>query len=93
MDCYGSGCVWRAADARKTDLEAMIADLMAGQYRDARRVIAFNTDEHWSKDVSRDVAYEFQRRADLNYKDISASLEHFLDRHAGPDRQLALRLA
>jgi len=46
------GCVWREADAERTDLETVIAELMSGQYRDPRRVIAFNTAERWSEDVS-----------------------------------------
>lgn len=92
-DCFGrQGCVWREVDAEKTDLETVITDLMAGQYHDPRRVVAFNTAEHWSEDVSGDVADEIQRRADLAYEDISSTLDRFIERHAGPGQQLALRL-
>jgi hypothetical protein len=66
---------------------------MSGQYSDPRRVIAFNTAEHWCEEVSEDVAREIQRRADLAYEDILSTLEGFLERHAGLARQLALRLA
>jgi hypothetical protein len=92
-DCLGSlGCVWREADVGKTDLETVIIDLLAGEYRDPRRVIAFNTVEHWSEDVSEDVAREIQRRSDLAYNDVPSALQVFVDRHAGSDKQLALRL-
>lgn len=93
-DCFGrQGCVWREADSEQTDLETVIADLMSGQYHDPQRVIGFNTAERWSEDISEDVAREIQRRADLAYEDPSSTLDRFLARHSGPERQLALRLA
>jgi hypothetical protein len=64
---------------------------MAGEYRDPRRVIAFNTAEHWSDDVSEDIAREIQRRADLTFNDMPSVLQAFMDRHAGREKQLALR--
>lgn len=94
LDCFGrSGCTWREADADRTDLATVITDLMAGQYSDPHRVVAFNTAEGWSRDVSEDVAREIQRRADLANEDLSSSVEAFVARRAGRDRQLALRLA
>lgn len=92
-DCFSDGCVWREADSEQTDLETVIADLMAGQYNDPLRVVAFNTAERWCEDVSADVAREIQRRADIANDDISSSLDRFIERYAGPDRQLPLRLA
>jgi hypothetical protein len=49
----------------KADLETVIGDLMFGQYSDPVRVVAFNTAEQWSADVSQEVAHEIRRRADL----------------------------
>jgi hypothetical protein len=93
VDCYGKGgCVYREADVGKTDLETIIADLMSGQYNDPDRVIAFNTADNWAQDVSDDIAREIRRRADLAYEDLSSSIEDFVVRHAGRERQLALRL-
>jgi len=65
LDCFErSGCAWREADAGETDLETVIRDLMAGQYNDPQRVIAFNTFEHWADEISEDVAREIQHRTD-----------------------------
>jgi hypothetical protein len=50
------GRVWIEADYEGTDLETVIEDLMSGQYNNPIRVIAFNTTERRSEDVSEDVA-------------------------------------
>lgn len=87
------GVVWREADAETTDLETVIVDLMAGEYKDPVRVIAFNTAERWSQDVSEDVAREIHRRFDLQLSDVPSHLQEFVDRHAAQDlRQFSLRL-
>ncbi|QND75222.1 hypothetical protein HB776_00105 [Tardiphaga robiniae] len=94
LDCFDrSGCAWREADVEATDLETVISDLMSGQYNDPQRIIAFNTFEHWADDVSDDVAREIRCRADLRHEDLSSSIEDFVIRHAGRERQLNLRLA
>ena len=90
--CGRKGSLWREADAEHTDLETVISDLMSGQYNDPSRVIAFNTAEYWSEDVSEDVAHEIQRRADLTSQDVSSTLDGFIERLAGRERQFALRL-
>jgi hypothetical protein len=46
-----------------------------------------------AKNVSHAVAQELLRRLGLEDRDIPSSLEDFIDRHVGPDRQLTLRLA
>lgn len=86
------GAVWREADAEGTDLETVITDLMAGEYSNPLRVIAFNTVERWSEDVSEDVAREIRRRFDLQLSDVPSGLQDFVERHEGHHRQLALRL-
>jgi hypothetical protein len=50
------GRAWIEADYDGTDLETVLQDLMSGQYNTPIRVIAFNTAERWSEDVSEDVA-------------------------------------
>lgn len=87
------GRAWREADLETTDLETVIRGLLAGEYSNPIRVVAFNTAEHWSEDVSDDIAHELQRRSDLQLTDVPSHLQSFVDRHAGLDRrQLSLRL-
>jgi hypothetical protein len=93
LDCFGrAGCAWRETDVEGTNLETVIVDLMSGQYNDPQRVIGFNTVEHWSEDVSEEVAREIRRRSDIANQDVSSSLDNFINRYAGRERQLALRL-
>src|SRR6185436_8923437 len=56
------GRAWREADNEATDLETVLQDLLTGQYSHPIRVVAFNTAERWSEDVSEDVAHELRRR-------------------------------
>lgn len=74
------GRVWRETDCETTDLETVIRDLLTGQYSNPIRVIAFNTAERWSEDVSEDVAHELRRRCDLQMRDIPFFLQDFCDR-------------
>jgi hypothetical protein len=84
MDDLGRlGRVWREADDSAADLEAVILDLLAGQYNNPVRVVSFNTAEKWSQDVSADVAQELRRRCDLQQLDIPFFLQDFVDRYEG----------
>src|SRR5260370_42246496 len=82
------GTAFAETDVAEADLETVISDLMSGQYSDPVRAVAFNTAEHWSEDVSQDVALEILRRVD----ELPSSIEAFVEMHAGPSRQLSLRL-
>jgi hypothetical protein len=77
----------------EADLEGTISDLMSGQHGDPLRVVAFNTAEHWAEDASEDIAREIMRRLDLAGREMPSSIEAFIERHIGHDRQLSLRLA
>lgn len=95
VDCLGGnlGCVWREADVGATDLDTVIADLLSGQYPDPLCVVAFNTSEGWSRDVTADIAAEIQRRSDLAGEDVPSFLEDLVHLHVTPERQLSLRLS
>jgi hypothetical protein len=46
---------------------------MSGQFNDPVRVVAFNTTERWSEDVSEDVAREITRRLGLAGDELPSS--------------------
>jgi hypothetical protein len=93
MDDLGRlGRVWREADDSATGREAVILDLLAGQYKNPARVVSFNTAETWSQDVSADIAQELRRRCDLRQLDIPFGLQDFVDRYEGRFRDVQLPL-
>jgi hypothetical protein len=66
---------------------------MTGQFNNPVRVVAFNIAERWADDASEDIAREIMRRFDLAGAELPSTLEGFIERHLGPERQLTLRLA
>ena len=92
-DDFGkNGRAWRETDCEAADLEAVIQGLLTGEYNDPVRVIAFNTVERWSEDMSEDVANELLRRCDLQMRDIPLPLQDFTDRYEGRYRGVQLPL-
>ena len=83
------GRAWCETDVEATNLETVIQDL---QYSNPVRVVAFNTAEGWSRDISADVAEELRRRCDLQLREIPPSLEDLFARHESEHQQLTLRL-
>ncbi|WP_291865316.1 hypothetical protein [Bradyrhizobium sp.] len=71
-------------EIERTDPETVITDLLAGQFCDPVRVIAFNTLEHWSQDISRDIAAEIQTRCDIEGAAVPEHVEDFVCAHTGP---------
>jgi hypothetical protein len=92
FDRFSSGSVYRETEIERSDFETIIGDLMSGQFNDPVRVVAFNTLEHWSEDVSADIADEIQTRCDIDGEPVPEHLRDFVERHAPLTRQLALRL-
>jgi len=85
LDDFGAlGRAWREADEAEIDRETVIVSLLDGQYSNPVRVIAFNTAEGWSRDVSENIADELVLRLASIYEDTPAGLQDFVDRHRTP---------
>jgi len=82
-----SGSGYRETEIERADLEAIISDLLSGQFNDPVRVVAFNTLEHWSEDLSAEIAGEIQTRCDIAGDGVPDHLQDFVERHRRPDRQ------
>jgi hypothetical protein len=63
------------------------------QFNDPLRVVAFNSLEHWAKDVSEDIAAEIQTRLDMEGNELPEPMRDFVESHRHSTRQLSLRLA
>ena len=62
----------------QTDLNTLIADLLAGQYRHPLRVVAFDTFDGSTRDVSAEIAREVLSRT--NELQLSAAVRDFVKR-------------
>src|SRR6267143_3444400 len=85
------GTVYRETEVERADLETIITDLMPGQFNDPIRVVAFNTLEHWSDDVSEYIAFEIQTRCDIEGVPVPEHVSDFVASYTGPIRQPSLR--
>jgi hypothetical protein len=72
------GRAWRETDEEDADYETLIRYLMDGQYRSPVRIVAFNTAEGWSRDVTMDIADEVRRRL-AEYDEVPASVLEFVE--------------
>jgi hypothetical protein len=80
------GAVYCEVEIERTDPETIVTDLLAGQFSDPVRVTAFNTLEHWSQDISSDIAAEIQTRCDIEGAAVPEYIEDFVHDH-GPGSQ------
>ena len=93
MDDFGRrGRAFRETGVERADLEAVIMDMLEGQYQNPVRVVGFNTAEKWSEDVSGDVAHELHRRCNLQQRDVPFYLEDFVERYEGRYHDIQLPL-
>jgi hypothetical protein len=93
LDDFGrAGLAYRETDAEHADLEAVIMDMLEGQYQNPVRVVGFNTAEKWSEDASGQVAHELRRRCDLQLRDVPFYLEDFVELHEGRYHDIQLPL-
>jgi hypothetical protein len=64
--------------AWRTDRQRVVGDLLSGEFSNPVRVVAFNTFEGWSRDVTVDIADEMRRRI-VEYDVISNSVNQFVE--------------
>jgi len=78
LDDFGSiGRAYREADERETDRATVIRLLKEGQYNNPVRIVAFNTAEGWSRDVTSEIAREVRDKTEDD--DLSPGLRDFID--------------
>jgi hypothetical protein len=78
------GQAYRETDLAEADLGTIVHNLISGEYRDPLRVVAFNTVEGWSRDVSEEIAYDVLDRAYDPDETLSVGAKRFIDRHVTP---------
>jgi hypothetical protein len=79
LDDFGRiGRAWRETDQQDADRNTVIRDLLAGEFNNPVRIVAFNTSEGWSRDVTVDIADEVRRRI-VECDEISEAVLQFLE--------------
>jgi hypothetical protein len=79
----------REIEVERPDVETIIAELISGRFNDPIRVVAFNTLEHWTKDISAEIAAEIQVRCDIEGEEIPEYIRDFAASFAEPARSRA----
>ena len=72
------GCLWRETGAHSADRETLIRDLVNGEYNQPVHIVAFNTTQGWSRDVTVDIADELRRRY-AEFGEVSDSVLEFIE--------------
>ena len=72
------GRAWRETDEDATDRETLILNLLSGEYKNPVRIVAFNTAERWSRDVTVAIADELRRRY-VEYDEVPETVLEFLE--------------
>jgi len=75
------GRVCRKTEVERSDLETVISNLIAGQFNDPVRIVAFDALGRWSKDVSKELAEEIQTRCDIDAMPVPEHIQDFVRSH------------
>jgi hypothetical protein len=79
LDDFGRlGRAWRETDEAGASRPTLVRNLLEGQYENPVRIVAFNTNEGWSRDVTLDIADELRRRY-VEYDEVPVSILKFLE--------------
>jgi hypothetical protein len=82
--CSVRGGACREIEIERSDLETILTDLLAGQFHDPASVVAFNTLEHWSQDISIEVAEEIRTRCDIDGTSVPEHVRDFVESYTVP---------
>ena len=89
LDDYGkAGRAYRETDEEDTTVGSVVDDLLSGQFNNPVRVVAFNTSEGWSRDVSEDIAREVLRRVAEGGRPLAARSRQFVGIYVDEDELL-----
>jgi hypothetical protein len=77
------GCAYRETDVGKADRQAIIENLRSGQYERPLKIVAFNSEEGWARDVTAEVACEIDRGI-CQGDEVCSALRDFIERAVPP---------
>jgi hypothetical protein len=81
LDDFGQlGRAWRETDEAGANRSTLVRNLLEGQYENPVRIVAFNTGEGRSRDVTVDIADELRPRY-VEHDDVSETVLTFMEAH------------
>jgi hypothetical protein len=83
------GRAYVETDEAEADEATLVEDILSGEYSHPLRVVAFNTAEGWSRDVTEDIAQAVLSKAQRERRSISIGAQEFLVRTLGVDAPLS----
>ena len=87
LDDFGQfGRAYAETDEEAASRADVIRRLIGGQYSNPFRIVAFNTAQGWSRDVSEEVAREIKATSERQCEELSPGLSEYAD--AQPDEPL-----
>jgi len=79
------GRAYAETDEAEADEATIIDNILSGQYSCPLRVVAFNTAEGWSRDVTEDIAVAVVSKALSEHRSIAKAAQEFLERTLAVD--------
>ena len=86
MDAVGPRDLKLQNPIERPDLDSVINDLLLARFNNPVGIYAFNTLEHWTADISKNVAEEILCRCDIDGAPVPAYLEDFVANSLNGDR-------
>jgi hypothetical protein len=80
LDDFGKiGRAYVEVDEEQADRATIIRRLIDGQYNNPVRIVAFNTSQGWSRDVSAEIAKEIKERSGRKGEELSQGLSEWIE--------------
>ena len=86
MDAVGPRDLKLQNPIERPDLDSVINDLLLARFNNPVGIYAFNTLEHWTADISKNVAEEIQCRCDIERTPVPPHLADFVAKSLGDRR-------
>jgi hypothetical protein len=74
------GPMWREIAEASANEQAIVDDILSGQYVRPLRVVAFNTDDGWARDVTGEIAAKLLDAAGTQGRSLGAAAWEFIER-------------
>ena len=79
------GPTWIEIAEDSADKDSIIEGILCGEFAHPLRVVAFNTTERWSRDVSEEIAMKVVAAARNDGRELGAGARDFVKRATGRD--------